>query len=526
MIGQRAVSKQAERRHQETLSKIQHLEVLPTTCSIPLRMLELQRSSSASVAQFAEALTWDASLCTKVLGLANSAWFSPTRPITKVSDAITMIGLRHLMPLVFASSIAGIYDQLGLPLSIKKRLWESALLKGVASRECARRYAPARAEEAFICGLIQDIVLPLVCAVDVSSWPEVDAVLDSDPDQRSERERSIYGGEHAEMGQELAERLGLPAFYQDVTRAHHDGSELYEAVGDEGLGRSLELSALLPHNAARRKRCFRRLIGFFQREDNAADLDVAPAGMLTRIEEQYGVMLKMMGDDGGLEGHVKDFLQQAANVLAGQLQHMIGESNMLVSTFEGLESNLQQKIDQLKQRATESDYDGLTGILNRRGFLDTANIVFAKARDLGFGCAVGFVDLDDFKGINDQYGHAMGDLALKAAAETLLAETRGCGIAGRFGGDEFTLVLVAEDRARASELMARIASSLGDLTVSSKGVSLRVGASVGLVWLGTPGPGQTLEGVLHEADKLMYEAKRSGGAKCVLGDCPSPGDAG
>jgi len=497
---------------------VESLDVLPTTTSIPVRLLELQRSRSASTSQFAQVLAADPCLCTKVLGFANSAWFSPTRPITKVSEAISMIGLRHLSPLVLASAIAGIHDKVGLPPETRRRFWESFLLKGVAARECARHCVPDRAEEAFVCGLLQDLVLPVFYAADPQTWPEVDAVLDAGNDVRREREISIYGTDHAEMGQRLTERLGLPELYRGATKAHHDGPDLRRVVEDDGLARSLEFAALLPHRAGKRDGVSREVVAFFQRDDNAEALDIPPAEMLGNTEKQYAMTLEVLGQDSSADAGLKECLQEATHALTLGLEAMIGESNMLISTFKTVESNLKQEIQKLEWRATQSDYDSLTGILNRRGFLARTNEVFARAAELEFECAIGFVDLDGFKAVNDQYGHGLGDLVLRAVAESLRDTIRGSGWMGRFGGDEFAFLIVANDRSEATEIADRLADTLSDLTVTADDVAVSVTASVGLTWIGTPDRQLSVESVLEQADSFMYEAKRSGGGRYVTGE--------
>ena len=144
--------------------------------------------------------------------------------------------------------------------------------------------------------------------------------------------------------------------------------------------------------------------------------------------------------------------------------------------------------------------------------------VFSKAPGLAIGCAIGFVDLDGFKDINDRYGHSLGDLVLKCVSEVLQEALHGSGIAGRLGGDEFTFLLITNDSSEAMAVTDRIARALDDLQVQDGKASVRVSASIGLLWVGTPAGPHMLDAALGEADRLMYEAKRSGGSKYVFGE--------
>jgi diguanylate cyclase (GGDEF)-like protein len=512
------MAKRAQERQQDVLDVIEKLEVLPTTADIPLQILRLQRRESASVSHFAEVLKTDPSLCTKVLGFANSAWFAPTRPITKVSDAISMIGLRQLLPLILASAIGGIYEEVGLPKGLKKQFWESSVLKAVGARECAEHFAPKQVEEAYICGLIQDVALPIMYAVDPDSWPQVNEMLDAEKDKRREREEAFFGLDHAGLGGRLVERLGLPEFYQEATKGHHDPAALVDRLKDQGIARSLEFAALLPHDDGKRRRGAQKLVSFFRREDSTENLRIPAADVLENIEKQYNMVIEVMGQEGGPNAKLKECLSEAGRELTRQVESMIGESKVLISTFKTLESDLKEKIQKLEWRAGQSDYDGLTGILNRRGFLSRSNQLFAKARELGLGCAIGFIDVDNFKAINDHYGHRFGDFVLRAVSETLRDTIAGSGIVGRFGGDEFTFLVVAEERAKAMAVLEGLADRLCDLTVTADDVKVCVAASIGLLWLGTPHEGQSLESAIEQADKCMYEAKRSRAGKYVLQD--------
>ncbi|MBN1346463.1 MAG: diguanylate cyclase [Phycisphaerae bacterium] len=523
MLVDRAMTKQAETRREHVLDLINRLTVLPTTANVPMRILKLQRSPSASAAQFAALLIADSCLCSKLLGLANSAWFSPARPITKVSDAISMIGLRNLMPLVFATAIAGVYDQVGLSPSVRRRFWEASVFKAVAARECASHLAPEYAEEAFICGQLQDIALPLLFSVDMTVWPETEELLHCQTEYRREREQMLYGADHADLGGRLVKRLGFPAFFQETTRGHHDAPALRGMLTHQGLARSIEFAAMMPHNPSHRGMDVDRLAEFFESTRTEDSPEIQPAALLADIERHYRTMLEIMSDEGGGDGALRSFIREASQELCVRLESMIGESCMMTSTFATLERELKEKIQQLEWRATELDYDGLTGILNRRGLLSRTEEVFTKASDLGIGCAIGFVDLDDFKDINDRYGHPLGDLVLKSVSESLQEALHGCGIVGRYGGDEFTFLLIADEPSEAMAVTDRIATALGDLTVQDNRVCVHVSASIGLLWVGTPTGSNKLETALKEADKLMYEAKRSGGSKYVLGELKSAG---
>ena len=153
-------------------------------------------------------------------------------------------------------------------------------------------------------------------------------------------------------------------------------------------------------------------------------------------------------------------------------------------------------------------HDTLTGLPNRRHFLDRAELMLARLRrrpDRGF--AVFFLDLDGFKKVNDELGHAAGDALLLTMAERLKACLRPQDTVARFGGDEFALLLDESGTAGELEVLAgRLQVQIGQVFVWM-GQEARVGASIGIA---RAEHHETAEQLLHAADIAMYVAKNSG----------------
>ena len=147
--------------------------------------------------------------------------------------------------------------------------------------------------------------------------------------------------------------------------------------------------------------------------------------------------------------------------------------------------------------------DPLTGLANRRVFSDSLDEAVARSSGVGGVCAVLFIDLDDFKEINDTYGHAAGDAVLQDVARRLKGSVRQSDTIARFGGDEFAVLCEAADLGAVAETAARIEEELSYVAVID-GHRLRVSASVGFA---AAGPTTSPEGLLRRADEAMYAAK-------------------
>ena len=170
-----------------------------------------------------------------------------------------------------------------------------------------------------------------------------------------------------------------------------------------------------------------------------------------------------------------------------------------------------------KERQMESiaTSDPLTGALNRRGFERDAAKRLTESNDDATGALL-FIDLNEFKGINDQFGHEVGDQLLKIAAERLKKSLRSCDIIGRPGGDEFVALVPDVDSDVADQLAKRLTNSLEEPYNIGR-QKLVCKASIGLALY--PRNANTLTGLLREADQAMYRAKaRCRGVSNIRGD--------
>ena len=158
-----------------------------------------------------------------------------------------------------------------------------------------------------------------------------------------------------------------------------------------------------------------------------------------------------------------------------------------------------------KERQMESiaTSDPLTGVLNRRGFERDAARRLTESADDATGALL-FIDLNDFKQINDEFGHEIGDQLLTVASERLRKSLRSCDIIGRPGGDEFVALVPDVDSGVADKLATRLTNALEEPYLIGR-KRLQCAASIGLALY--PKNANTLTGLLREADQAMYRAK-------------------
>jgi diguanylate cyclase (GGDEF)-like protein/hemerythrin-like metal-binding protein len=160
-------------------------------------------------------------------------------------------------------------------------------------------------------------------------------------------------------------------------------------------------------------------------------------------------------------------------------------------------------------------HDRLTELPNRELFYDRLSQAISRAIRRPERLGVLFVDLDDFKPINDKYGHQAGDLALIMVARRLQACVRNVDTVARLGGDEFAVVLGdIENPADARVVAEKMIASLSAPMKLQEGLECRIGASIGIATY--PENGSAIDSLMHAADTAMYESKTNGKNSCTI----------
>ncbi len=201
-------------------------------------------------------------------------------------------------------------------------------------------------------------------------------------------------------------------------------------------------------------------------------------------------------------------VKQENQRLNAKLQHTLEEVNVK-------NRQLEQAVQQLQTMAAT---DPLTGLANRRAFNQALGRYFADAMRQGNDLAVIMVDMDNFKRLNDTLGHQRGDEILQAMAQCLLASCRRSDVIGRFGGDEFVVVLPQTDPLVARQVGQRIFDAFANHLHHGAGqdaASCDVSLSMGIACLSLTQP-QTPDQLLAQADHALYRAKQQGKSRSAI----------
>jgi diguanylate cyclase (GGDEF)-like protein len=180
------------------------------------------------------------------------------------------------------------------------------------------------------------------------------------------------------------------------------------------------------------------------------------------------------------------------------------ELAVLLGEVQRLEGELAAARSKMKELETTADIDAVTGIFNRRGFDRELARSLAYVSRYGTRAALFYVDLDGFKPVNDQYGHAAGDAVLKAIADILTRTLRASDTVARLGGDEFGLILWNLGEGDAASKAWALEAAITGAAIEWDGEALAVGASIGFAMIGAK---DELAALMARADQAMYARK-------------------
>jgi diguanylate cyclase (GGDEF)-like protein len=182
-------------------------------------------------------------------------------------------------------------------------------------------------------------------------------------------------------------------------------------------------------------------------------------------------------------------------------------STPIAFTLMALLRQLESSRQEAQQAATT---DLLTGLFNRRQWLEVANPEMQRSESAGDAAAVMLLDVDHFKRVNDLYGHATGDAVLHSVARICRETLRPGDICARWGGEEFIVLLKGAETPHATQIAERLRSAVETSAVNHGERRVSVTASIGIASSREHLAGYDLEDLIHLADSAMYAAKQAG----------------
>ncbi len=466
---------------------------LPSLPAVAVRIIGLIQDPDVSLAILADAISSDPGLTGKILRQANSSVYGRTRGVSKLTEALMVLGLRRAKTLALGFSLVdekrgdvGGFDYTAF--------WNRSLFAAVGARLVALRVGGVDEEEAFLGGLMHGLgVLALNNALG-SDYQALFDQADGDYAELLALESGLLGVNHAQLGGALGEHWELP---RGLTAA----LQLFPTpeLADEAFRPMVSCVSLGSAAADVFTREDRTHAVLHYRDRGYQLFNSAPSEsdqMLPRIQSEAAGMQALLNLAGDEVINIGEILSQANEALVA-----------LSSEAETENVRLEHRNTQL---SIEAYTDAPTGLANRRQlekFIEESiEVALAERAPL---CYL-MVDIDHFKRVNDLHGHPAGDIVLNELAKTLVAAARTDDLVARYGGEEFGVVAPHTDLRSAVQLAQRIRSAVESREFCiPPSTQLKVTVSIGVAVFDPSWPSPVLQ-LIAAADEALYQAKESG----------------
>lgn len=498
----------------ELRTRIQGLSYLPSSAAVAMKFIELGRDPESGPNEYAKVISSDASLATKLLAMVNSSWFGVRHRVTKIPMAVSLLGLCNVRALALSYCMTGLHHELGLDRDDSLTYWEAGLCKAVAARCYVQALDEAFADVAFAAGIFQDFALTVMHAVDGGETLKGLSDPATPTSRKLEAEKSRFGMDHCEAGRLLAQKLELPEIYVDTVAFHHDAATLRQFIDNSALAEGIYVASLMPHV----RTCWHH-------EDVEAAKAAVEAngripggweGFLGEVQKELNELFAYFQDGRVPEMQLQQMMAAATREMADITSSLVMHVNetMAAAAAQGklVDAVLREK-EQLKEKALR---DPLTRAYNRDGFQARAGEVLERARRYRGTLALAFLDVDEFKKLNDTHGHPFGDHVLTEAAARMEAAAEPGGVVGRLGGDEFAVLFADLSREQAQNKMIELSAAAKQSAFRRGNVAVPLTWTVGMVYVASADANLDLDMLIRHADEVMYEAKRSGRGSAVF----------
>jgi diguanylate cyclase (GGDEF)-like protein len=498
----------------EIEAHLRSLVNFPSPPGVATHIIELARDPDIEMSKVAKALSMDSALSTKILRIANSPLYAQRRKSENLRQALVVLGLNATLTLALSFSLvkslrAGKANGISYPF-----YWRRALLAATAARALADAMHQAMAEEIFLAALLQDVgMLALDKAVpDLYRGGEA---LQRDHIGLAELEKKRLQTDHAEIGGWLMRTWNLPERLHLAIGHSHRIELSFTAEPAQIFERCVALSGpvadlflLEPEH--------RQFAETALSAERSLGLDKMAFG---QVLGTVGAMIPeteaIFETDLLAKQHPELILEHAREVLMLRSLHALREINTLRAVAESSNSRALELEEETRR-------DALTGVYNRAYLDQILTREFDNSTRHKWPLSVAFADLDNFKSINDRFGHQAGDRILQATARILRGNTRETDLIARYGGEEFVVVLPATDADTAHSICERIVAAFQNTAHMIGSDHAKVTISIGCATHGTQTTFASTADFVMAADQALYTAKLRGRNRTVPFDRQIP----
>jgi diguanylate cyclase (GGDEF)-like protein len=495
----------------ELEKKLQSCPSLPSPTTVALQIITLANEPEIDLHRFIEILNCDPALASKILRIANSPLYPYSKKIENLHQALMVLGLNATISLALSFSLMK-----SLQTSRESALdyalyWKRALIAGTACRVLGTTCGLSDIEELYLASLMQDLGMVALDQVflDLYHPQELDQACHA---SIISHEHQCLGVKHAAVGSWLLTQWNFPDRLRLAVAGSDDPSRIPPQDERAKFVYCVSLSG--------------KIAEIFLRESHGDFLQTVKEEARTWLNLAPEVLMEVLET-------TQELLPETEKIFQTDLQTWTEPQAILEKARESLLLRSLQTLKevqelQINNAAMEAQFhnleeihrhDPLTGTLTRACLDQYLETSFVEALAKEECLTLVFGDLDKFKSVNDTYGHQAGDVVLQSTASLLLSKVRATDTVGRYGGEEFVLVLPKTSSSTAEMVCERILTAFRGTTHEiAHDQHITVTISLGIATHTPQHPYPNIINLLHAADEAVYHSKTHGGNRYIVYD--------
>ncbi|MCA9456953.1 MAG: GGDEF domain-containing protein [Nitrospiraceae bacterium] len=492
----------------ELEKKLQSCPSLPSPTNVAIQIIKLANEPEVDIDRIIKILHCDPALASKILRIANSPLYPYSKKIENLHQAVMVLGLNATISLALSFSLMKslqTHRRSGLDYSL---YWKRAILAGTACRVLGAACGLAEIEELYLSSLIQDLGMLALDQVflDLYNPPELDQTCHA---SIIAHEKQCLAVNHAAVGSWLLTQWNFPDRIRLAIAGSDDSSRIPPQDERAKFVYCVSLSGKIAEIFLRESHSeYLQVV----KEEAHNLLNLTPEALMEVLEKTEVLIPeteKIFQTDLQTWTEPQAILEKAREALLLRSLQTIKEVQELQINKATMEAQF-QNLEEIHRN------DPLTGTVARAYLDQYLDSSFKQALANEECLTLVFGDLDKFKSVNDTYGHQAGDSILQSTARLLLAQVRTTDMVGRYGGEEFVLILPKTSSPAAKIVCERILSAFRNTTHEiAKNQKIGVTISLGVATHTPDMPYTNITALLLAADKAAYHSKSHGRNQCT-----------
>jgi len=489
----------------ELVSELKSCTSLPSLPAVAVKIIELSKDPDIGLNEVSRTISSDPALSAKLLKVVNSPMFSQRRAVNNLREALTLLGFNAALTITLSFSLIHALKNGKQSSASQDNYWKRSILSAGIARLLGSRLRLYRLEDLFLVALLQDIGILVLDNLTPSIYLQNDN-NDLNHSERIMLENDSFGVDHSLIGAWLLKSWKLPEKIVNAVQYSHslnNKSSTHDKTADR-FHLCLSLSGDLAD------------IWLTETPDDLLLATREAAQIFLDInEEEFNELITEINNELPKISRLFD-LNLKDEIARGQLLDEARELSMERSIYfikqsEEDRRQVENFEEQVKDIEEESLHDHLTKVFNRK-YIDRVLVEEYESSNINrWPLSLAFIDVDNFKTINDTHGHLVGDNVLISIANFFASNIRESDVLARYGGDEFILMLPGASSEIAEGMLNRLIKQHNEeLKVNIDGKSLAPTVSIGLVTHMDNNDFDTLKDFIRAADKALYKAKDLG----------------